>query len=429
MKDLIKQILMEEISNPERISKKYLSQLNLEPWEDIRYNLQYLVVPKSNQIIFLLVKNDFECSILEHFYYMLKMFFKYDEQEMTYFVYDYLKDNGLDLPFNKEDFWLSSSSNEGNASKEDGDRPIKRNNLNEQRKPNLKNKFTKNWLKRFKDLKKYKSEDGRFIYLAFESGQIVVSLDTQINETGINKELIFDPIENVLGEKEARRKIIGWLLDNYHLSGMGYVVSRSSDRLGTISSGDTLIESKKINESTEKTKLERFFISRWDEQKKMGEQPNIANLDLMGLKSKRNEIIGYFMDYMGFGEINSRTEAVKKYLLGNTFTEKQITNMDNFDDGKIKIRFNKVEFSENDNQVKNNIDLDVEFTVLSGSFYNSEEGETYSFSSDYNPFEDFVTYFEFKEEIEQVVESFIFSTLEDFGYKINNDFDYISVKW
>ena len=161
----------------------------------------------------------------------------------------------------------------------------------------------------------------------------------------------------------------------------------------------------------------------------MGEQPNIANLDLMGLKSKRNEIIGYFMDYMGFGEINSRTEAVKKYLLGNTFTEKQITNMDNFDDGKIKIRFNKVEFSENDNQVKNNIDLDVEFTVLSGSFYNSEEGETYSFSSDYNPFEDFVSYFEFKEEIEQVVESFIFSTLEDFGYNINNDFDYISVKW
>ena len=76
MKDLIKQILMEEISNPERISKKYLSQLNLEPWEDIRYNLQYLVVPKSNQIIFLSVPNDFECSILEHFYYKLKMFFK-----------------------------------------------------------------------------------------------------------------------------------------------------------------------------------------------------------------------------------------------------------------------------------------------------------------------------------------------------------------
>ena len=44
----------------------------------------------------------------------------------------------------------------------------------------------------------------------------------------------------------------------------------------------------------------------------------------------------------------------------------------------------------------------IEFKVLSGSFYNSGDDETYNFSSDENPFEDFVTYFEFKEEIEQV---------------------------
>ena len=80
---------MEERTPKDR-ALQYLSQLNLEPWEDVRYNMEYLVVPNSGQIIFLLVKNDFECSILEHFYYMLKMFFKYDEQEMTYFVYDYL---------------------------------------------------------------------------------------------------------------------------------------------------------------------------------------------------------------------------------------------------------------------------------------------------------------------------------------------------
>lgn len=429
MKELIRHILNEEISNPERLSKKYLSQLNLEPWEDVKYNMEYLVVPKSNQIIFLSIPNDFECSILEHFYYMLKMFFKDDEQEMTYFVYDYLKDNGLNLPFNKEDFWLSSSVDTGITSKEDGDRPMKRNNLNEQRKPNPKNKYVKTWLSRFDNLKKYKSEDGRYIYLVNKSKQIIVKLDTQINETYVSSELIFKPLENVVGEKTARRKIIGWLLDVYRLTGMGYIVFRNLESLGKINDNDILIDSNQINESTEKTKLERIFIKRWDEQKKRGVPPNIAYLDVMGLKSKKDEIIGYFMDYMGVGDINSRSEVVKKYLFGNTFTEKQIRDMDNFDDGKIKIKFNKVEFSENDNQVKNNIDLDVEFTVLSGSFYNSEEGETYNFSSDYNPFEDFVTYFEFKEEIEQVVESFIFSTLEDFGYNINNDFDYISVKW
>ena len=76
-----------------------------------------------------------------------------------------------------------------------------------------------------------------------------------------------------------------------------------------------------------------------------------------------------------------------------------------------------------------NLNLDVEFTLLSGSFYNSEEDETYNFSSNENPFEDFVTYFEFKEEITQVVESFVIKTLESFGYDVNKDFDYIDVKW
>ena len=36
-------------------------------------------------------------------------------------------------------------------------------------------------------------------------------------------------------------------------------------------------------------------------------------------------------------------------------------------------------------------------------------GETYNFSSGDNPFDDFVSYWEFKEEVEQVVESFVFN--------------------
>ena len=59
----------------------------------------------------------------------------------------------------------------------------------------------------------------------------------------------------------------------------------------------------------------------------------------------------------------------------------------------------------------------------------TKDSSIYNFSSNENPFEDFVSYFEFKEEITQVVESFVIKTLESFGYDINKDFDYIDVKW
>jgi len=428
MKDLIRQILMEERTPKDR-ALQYLSQLNLEPCEDVRYNMEYLVVPDSRQIIFLLVKNDFECSILEHFYTMLKMFFKDDEQEMTYFVYDYLKHSGLNLPFHKEDFWLSSAVDTGIANREDGDRPMKKKNLNEGRPPSKENRFVKTWLKKYENLKKYKSEDGRFIYLADDTGQILVSLDTQINETAVSYELILSPLENVIGEKQARRKVIGWLLDNYHLANMGYVYDETNDMLGMIDSTDKPMETKQINESTEMETLKRYFYKKWDREKKEGKRPTIFDLDKLGLSKFRNEIVMLFVEYMGYNDVNTRSEAVRNYLMNGTFSEDDIKEMDNFDQGKIQVRFISVEFKENYNEVKNNIDLDCEFVVLSGSFYNSEEGQTYNFSSGDNPFDDFVSYWEFKEEIEQVVESFVFNVVDSFGFNINNDFDYINVKW
>jgi hypothetical protein len=212
-----------ESKTPKDRTLQYLSQLNLEPWEDRKYGMQYLVIPDSGQIIFLLISDSFECSILEHFYDMLKMFFKDDEQKMTDFVYDYLKENGLDLPFHKNDFWLAFSEDTGVARREDGDRPMKKKNLNEGRPPSKENRFVKTWLKKYENLKKYKSEDNRFIYLADDTGQILVSLDTQINQTAVSYELILNPLGNVIGGKQARRKVIGWLLDNYHLANMGYV--------------------------------------------------------------------------------------------------------------------------------------------------------------------------------------------------------------
>ena len=428
MKELIRDILKEETSGPKEIARKYLSTLTLEPWEDKKYNMQYLIEPKSKRIIFLSIPNDFECSVLANVYDMLKMFFKHDEEEMTKFIYGYLKKSGLDLEFHFEDFWISRSEDTGWAIEEDGDTPMKRNNLSEGRKPNPENKFVKSWLSRFDNLKKYKSENGRYIYLVGKSGQIVVKLDTQINETYVNSELIYKPIESIVGLTIARRKIIGWLLDTYHLPGMGYVLFRSQESLGNISNDAIPYEQEKINESEEKSKLERFFIKRWDEQKKRGVPPNIMDLKLMGLQSMRNEILQYFVKYMGLDGVNRRSQAVKSYLLANTFTEKQIKLMtEYFEQGRITVKFNNVEFSENERY--DGIDLDIEFVVLDGSFYNSEIGENVNFSSGDIPFDDMMEYFEFKGIVEEVLEGFVADVLESFGYDENNDFSTISVKW
>ena len=203
----------------------------------------------------------------------------------------------------------------------------------------------------------------------------------------------------------------------------------SFENVGGVDEGDEpYFDPNNLNESSNPVK--NYWFKKWTRQKEKGETPSIYDIEKLGLSKKRNEIIQYFLEFMGYDDENSRSQAVKQYLLNHTFTEKEITEMDNFDQGKIKVRFNKVEFSESDNNYgKNFLDLDCEFVVLSGSFYNSEEGETYHFSSGDNPFDDFVSYFEFKEEIEQVVESFVHNVTESFGFNIDKDFDYVSVNW
>lgn len=175
--------------------------------------------------------------------------------------------------------------------------------------------------------------------------------------------------------------------------------------------------------------LKKFLTKRWDEQKQKGLMPSIYDINKLGLSSKRNEIIRYYSEYMGYDGENSRSNVVKQYLLNHIFTENEITEMkDSFDDGKIQVKFDKVEFNDII-RYKFLIELDIKFTVLSGSFYNSMEERVINFSSDENEFEDFVEYWEFKEAIEQVVEAFVFETLEAFGYDTNDDFDYIKVEW
>ena len=306
MKDLIRNILQEETSQ-EKLAKGYLSRLKLTPWKNDKYNLIFFATPKGT-CVFLIDTDDFEISIQDSTYDVLMKLLKTEDKVMN-FLYDYVTERGIKLPFHKSDTWISRSENVGGVDEDD----------------------------------------------------------------------------------------------------------------------EPYFDSNNLNESSNPVK--NYWFKKWSRQKEKGETPSIYDIEKLGLSKKRNEIIQYFLEFMGYDDENSRSQAVKQYLLNHTFTEKEITEMDNFDQGKIKVRFDKVEFTENEGVDLFRINLDVEFTLLSGSFYNSEEEETYSFSSNENPFEDFVTYFEFKEEITQVVESFVIKTLESFGYDVNKDFDYIDVKW
>ena len=138
------------------------------------------------------------------------------------------------------------------------------------------------------------------------------------------------------------------------------------------------------------------------------------------------------MEYMGY-DGNSRTEIITKYLMDNTFTEREMIQvMGDFFDGKLTIKFDKVEFSEEDeenllNPTKNYIDLDVNFIVLEGTFYDPESGQDINFSTGNNPFDDFYSYHEFKEGIVGLVEHFVHNVIESFGFNIDKHFNYIEI--
>ena len=427
-----KNSLNESVDNKKiNIANNFFNSLKLIPYHSKGYKMEFLGTKKG---IYLFLSHSKSITIESRIYEMLLNILG-KEKYVESFVWNKLKNLGFTLPppefmyFEKDDrigFFEPGDDEDYGLLKE----PKK---LTEA-KMLPKNKFAKAWLSKYNDLKKYKSEDGRFIYLANDNGSIIVSLDTQMNETAVSYELVWSMLERHFTEKETRRKIIGWLLDRYHLADMGYVYDESQDMMGKIDSSDTLIESRQITESEQKNQLKDYFFKKWTKQKEQGQLPklNFKEIKGLGLTKYMNEIIVYYSQFMNLdpNDTNRRTEIIKNYLLNNTFNENDITEMkDSFDDGKIKVRFSKVEFSENENQVKNYINLDIEFLVLSGSFYNQEEGQTVNFSSDENPFDDFVQYFEFKEVIEDIVESFIFELIESFGFNINNDIDYISVKW
>jgi hypothetical protein len=283
-----------------------------------------------------------------------------------------------------------------------------------------KNKFAKTWFSKYNDLKKYKSEDERYIYLVNNNGSIIVSLDTQINETTVSS-VIWDMLENHFTTKETRRKIIGWLLDQYHLTNMGYVRKQSQDRLGKVNNSDVLTESEK------KDDLKNFFFKRWSKQKEEGKLPSLMDIKRLKLDKYKNEIILYYSEFMNLNpeDKNSRSELVKNYLLNNVFNEKTITDISDFlEQGDIKIRFSEVNFAED---IDGCIEVFVTFIILDGSFIN-EDGVRVNFSSENIPFDDMIEYFEFKDYIKEIIQNFIGKTVEEFGFDLDKDVCYIDVE-
>jgi len=290
-------------------------------------------------------------------------------------------------------------------------------------------KLAKTYLSRL-NLKVWKNDRYRFIFLATPKGTSIILVIPEDHEFCIQDSTYDMLLKFLKTEDNVADFLYDYMIDlgiKLNFNKKAGWVSRSENVGGVDEDDEPYFDSNNLNESNNPVK--NYWFKKWARQKEKGETPSIYDIEKLGLSKKRNEIIQYFVEFMGYNDISSRSEAVKQYLLNHTFTENEITEMkDSFDDGKIEVRFSKVEFNDII-RYKFLIELDIDFAVLSGSFYNSEEEETYNFSSTYNPFEDFVTYFEFKEAIEQVVESFVIKTLESFGYDINKDFDYVSVKW
>ena len=289
-------------------------------------------------------------------------------------------------------------------------------------------KLAKGYLSRLK-LKPWKNDRYRFVFLATPKGTSIVLVIPSDHEFAVQDSTYDMLLKFLKTEDNVADFLYDYMIDlgiKLKFNKKAGWVSRS-ENVGRAEDDDTpYFGSNSLNENS--NPLKNFWFKKWSKQKEKGENPSIYDIEKLGFSKKRDEIVHYFTMFMGYDDENSRSYAIKQYLLNHTFTEKEITDMDNFDEGKIKIKFDKIVFSENEN-VLNYIDLDIEFVVLSGSFYNSEEGQTYHFSSEENWFDDFVSYWDFKEEVENVIGGFVNKIIESFGFNIDRTFGDINVKW
>jgi hypothetical protein len=234
----MKKTIRESTDEPKKdiIAINFLKTRKLEKWKNERYSMFYLATKKGT-VLFLcqfsknidgVINPNSSCEIAvqKEIYDVLLSIFK-SHEETEEFVINYIKDQGFPTVSN---YYVERCESVGVI--EDDDEAMEIGDLNEG-KMLPKNKFAKSWLSKYNDLKKYKSEDGYYIYLANSNGTIMVQLNTQINETGVSS-AIWTILEKHFTEKETRRKIIGWLLDQYHLTDMGYVYKTQPSVLSVV---------------------------------------------------------------------------------------------------------------------------------------------------------------------------------------------------
>ncbi len=175
--------------------------------------------------------------------------------------------------------------------------------------------------------------------------------------------------------------------------------------------------------------LKNYFIKKWDREKEKGGFPYIkpGELESLGLTNKRNEILLFYAEYIG-DESNSKLEVIKYILLNNTFDENDMTLMKDWRNGKISVKFNDVFFTDLPDELFL-MDVEGRFTVLDGTFYDYDSGAILNFSSSDIPFDDFTSYWEFKDAIRDVVNGFVISLLEGFGYDINRHINVVDFEW
>ena len=107
MRENIRHILKETIDKRE-IAKLFLSRLDLKPWENKSYGMEYLATP-GKTVIFLIVKSDNSLSVQKEIYDQIARILK-DDSYLEEFFIQYVENCGLITPF---EVWVESVSNLG----------------------------------------------------------------------------------------------------------------------------------------------------------------------------------------------------------------------------------------------------------------------------------------------------------------------------
>ena len=107
MRENIRHILKETIDKRE-IAELFLSRLDLKPWENKSYGMEYLATP-GKTVIFLIVKSDNSLSVQKEIYDQIARIFK-DDSYLEEFFIQYVENCGLITPFK---VWVESVSNLG----------------------------------------------------------------------------------------------------------------------------------------------------------------------------------------------------------------------------------------------------------------------------------------------------------------------------